>query len=119
MAARLGARHDGPLETVGLLVRQAFRKGNDMAVYERYYELTIPGSIQIVADSEEEAEEIFKRLETGEKAWYYLHNEVYRDMCDFIGNNERELMGDIVPIEGVEELNWDEDDTLDPNRYLQ
>lgn len=90
-----------------------------MAVYERYYELTIPGSIQIVADSAEEAEEIFKRLETGEKAWYYLHDEVYYSMGEYLCNNEKEMMGEIVPIEGVEELDWDEEDTLDPSSYLQ
>lgn len=44
MAARLGARHDGPLETVGLLVRQAFRKGNDM----QYTNVKLPASVMFM-----------------------------------------------------------------------
>lgn len=87
-----------------------------MAVYERYYTLTIPASVVIEAKSEKEAEEIFENLESGEKCWYYLKNEVFDSMGEYLANNEREVVFDIKP-DGLEESCW-ADEGIDYERYL-
>lgn len=86
-----------------------------MAIYVRDYEFTLCESVAIEAESEEEAEGIFEQLENGPKRWYYLNNEVYERMCEYMANDYRYIvdddikpMGDVYVDENLEPIDPDD-----------
>ena len=89
-----------------------------MATYVRDYHLTINQTVAIDAPNEQEAARIFVAIEHGDRAWYYLKNEVFDHMGEYVGNNVREVVTDIEPYIGVyndEEL---AEDVIDYSAYL-
>lgn len=89
-----------------------------MATYVRDYHLTINQTVAIDAPNEQEAARIFAAIEHGDRAWYYLKNEVFDHMGEYVGNNAREVVMDIEPYMGVyndEEL---AEEVIDHSAYL-
>lgn len=72
-----------------------------MATFVREYHLTINQCVAIDAKDEAEAARIFSELEHNDRTWWYLKNEVFDHMGEYLGNNERDVVMDIKPYMGV------------------
>lgn len=90
-----------------------------MATFIRDYQLSICGSVAIDAETEEEAERIFRNLEDCNGTWYYLKNEVFDHMMEYLANNEREVVMDLTPCAGVYQNEDCCEDIIDPTEYIE
>lgn len=89
-----------------------------MATFVRDYHLTINQSVAIEAPSKEEAARIFSAMEHDERAWWYLRNEVYNHMMDYLGNNTRDVIYDVKPYMGVYQDENLAEDVIDTECYI-
>lgn len=90
-----------------------------MATYVREYSLTITECVAIEAESEADAARIFDELEHCDRAWFYLRNEVYNPMMEYLANNTRDIIAsDIKPCMGVYQDEDYAEETIDPCKYI-
>lgn len=89
-----------------------------MATFVRDYTLTINACVAIDADDIDEANEIFDMLEHGKNEWFYFKNEVFDQMGEYVGNNVREVVGDIETDGTTYRDEEYQEDVIDYGRYL-
>ena len=90
-----------------------------MPTYVRDYELTINHSVAIEADSDADAARIFDQIERGNRSWYYLNNEVFEPMGEYLMNEARYVVEDIRPLMGVYQDEDFSEDVIDYSRYME
>ena len=86
--------------------------------FVRDYGLTINQYVAIEAGNAAEAAEIFERLEHGDTTWFYLKNEVFDRMGEYVGNNVRDVVWDIKPYKGVYQDEEYNEDVIDYDVYI-
>lgn len=90
-----------------------------MATYVREYELTINECVAIEAESEADAARIFDELEHCDTTWFYLRNEVYDPIMDYLADNTRDVISsDIKPCMGVYQDEDLAEEAIDPYKYI-
>ena len=89
-----------------------------MATFIRDYQLSIYSSVAIDAETEEEAERIFRNLEDCDGTWYYFKNEVFDRMMEYLVNNEREVVMDLAPCAGAYQDEEYREDIIDHTKYI-
>ena len=89
-----------------------------MATFVRTYRLTLNQYVAIEADTESEACELFSSMEDGDRSWYYLKNEVFDRMEEYLVNNARYVVYDIEPYMEVIHDECYAEDVIDCGRYI-